>query len=107
MATSPPNDVCSYCTKRRSPVYTCSLDVELAQSHSHWIAEYDSSSGKIYLRPSAHVNDRIAAFRRAESAIQGTGFCNVTTNANIFGYLWESAIRPVLLHGSISVFNNF
>ena len=28
MATSLANDVFSYCTKRRSPVYTCSLDAE-------------------------------------------------------------------------------
>ena len=38
-------------------------------------------------KPSVHVNDRIAACRRAYYAMQGAGFCNVTTNANMLGYL--------------------
>ena len=55
---------------------------------------------------SVHVNDRIAACKRAYYAMQGAGFCNVTTNANILAYLWESAIRPVLLYGCSSVHIN-
>ena len=43
---------------------------------------------------------------RAYYSMQGAGFCNVTTNANMIGYLWESAIRPVLLYGSSSVHIN-
>ena len=38
--------------------------------------------------------------------MQGAGFCNVTTNANMLGYLWESAIRLVLLYGSSFVHIN-
>ena len=45
-------------------------------------------------------------YRRAYYAMQGAGFCNVTTNANMLAYLWESAIRPVLLYGSSSVHIN-
>ena len=57
-------------------------------------------------KPSVHVNDRIAACGRAYYAMQGAGFCNVTTNANMLTYLWESAVRPVLLYGSSSVHIN-
>ena len=57
-------------------------------------------------KPSVHVIDRIAACMRAYYSMQGAGFCNVTTNANMIGYLWESAIRPVLLYGSSSVHIN-
>ena len=52
-----------------------------------------------------HVNDRIAACRRAQAyyAMQDAGSCNVTTNANMLGYLWESvlsssfAVGPMVL----------
>ena len=57
-------------------------------------------------KPSVHVNDRIAACRKAYYAMQGAGFCNVTTNANMLAYLWESAVRPVLLYGCSSVHVN-
>ena len=40
MATYFANDVFSYCTKRGSPVYTCSLDAEGAfDVHSHSVLE--------------------------------------------------------------------
>ena len=38
-----------------------------------------------------HVKDRIADYRRAYYAIQGAGFCNVTTNANMLAYLCSSS----------------
>ena len=55
-------------------------------------------------KPSVHVNDRIAAYRRAYYAMQGAGFCHVTTKANMLGYLWQSAIPPVFLNGSSLVY---
>ena len=69
-------------------------------------ASYKYQGVTLANKPSVHVNDRIAACRRAYYAMQGAEFYNVTTNCNMLGYIWQSAIRPVLLYGSSSVYIN-
>ena len=46
-----------------------------------------------------HVKDRVQACRRAYYALQGAGFNNTNTHANVISYVWNSAIRPVLTYG--------
>jgi hypothetical protein len=59
-----------------------------------------------YNKPHLHVENRTNACRRAFYALQGAGFNNKSTDVNVISYVWNTAIRPVLMYGLPSVFIN-
>ena len=51
------------------------------------------------MKQNIHVDSRISACRRAYYAMQGAGLCNNISDADAIAYLWNAAIRPVLMYG--------
>ena len=52
-----------------------------------------------YRKPYLHIQERISACRRAFYSLQGAGLGNTVTDARAVSYIWNTAIRPVLLYG--------
>ena len=52
-----------------------------------------------YSKRRCHIDERINACRRAFYSLQGAGLCNVITDVGTASYVWNSAIRPVLIYG--------
>lgn len=52
-----------------------------------------------YVKRKSHCENRMSACRRAFYSLQGAGLCNSLSDVNVASYVFNSAIRPVLLYG--------